>query len=53
MCLAVPGKVVGLKRKGKIAVIDYGPEKREAANLIKAKIGDRVIVQHRNVVEKT
>ncbi|MDD5163737.1 MAG: HypC/HybG/HupF family hydrogenase formation chaperone [Candidatus ainarchaeum sp.] len=52
MCLAVPGKIVELKKKGKIAVIDYGKEKREAANLINAKIGDKVIVQHKNVIEK-
>jgi len=52
MCLAVPGKIVALKQKGKIAVVDYGSEKREAANLIRAKKGDRVIVQHKSVVEK-
>jgi hydrogenase maturation factor len=52
MCLAIPGKIIGLKQRGKIAIIDYGKEKREAANLIRAKIGDKVIVQHKNVVEK-
>ncbi len=52
MCLAVPGKIIELKQKGKIAIIDYGTEKREAANLIGAKKGDKVIVQHKNVVEK-
>jgi hydrogenase maturation factor len=51
LCLAVPGKIVALKQRGKIAVIDYGGEKREAANLIKAKVGDKVIVQHKAVVE--
>ncbi|HLD58355.1 MAG TPA: HypC/HybG/HupF family hydrogenase formation chaperone [archaeon] len=52
MCLAIPGKIVKLKQKGKIAVIDYGKEKREAVNLINAEIGSLVIVQHKNIVEK-
>lgn len=51
MCLAIPGKIVELKQKGKIAVVDYGKEKREAINIINAKIGEKVIVQHKNVVE--
>lgn len=52
MCLAIPGKIIELKQQGKIAVIEYGQEKREAVNLIKARMGDNVIVQHKNVVEK-
>jgi len=52
MCLAIPGKIIELKQEGKIAVIDYGKEKREAANLINAKLGDKVIVQHKNIVER-
>lgn len=52
MCLAVPGTIIKLKKRGKIAVIDYGSEKREAANVIKARIGDIVLVQHKVVVEK-
>ena len=52
MCLAIPGKVVELKQKGKIAVVDYGEEKREAANVIKAKVGEKVLVQHKIVVER-
>ncbi len=52
MCLAIPGKIVKLKKNGKIAVIDYGSEKREAANVIKARVGDSVLAQHKVVVEK-
>ncbi len=52
MCLAIPGKIIELKKRGKIAVIDYGGEKREAANVIKARVGDSVLVQHKVVVEK-
>ena len=53
MCLAIPGKVVELKDNGKIAVVDYGSERREADNsLVKAKPGDWVLVQFKMVVEK-
>ncbi len=53
MCLAIPGKVVELKGKGKVAVVDYGSELREANNsLANAKPGDWVIVQFGTVVEK-
>jgi hydrogenase maturation factor len=51
MCLAIPGKIVELKQKGKIAVVDYSGEKREAANIIHARIGETVLVQHKAVVE--
>ncbi|MBN1940736.1 MAG: HypC/HybG/HupF family hydrogenase formation chaperone [Candidatus Diapherotrites archaeon] len=52
MCLAIPGKIVKLKENGKTAIVDYGTERREAGNIIGAKIGDNVIVQHKLVVEK-
>jgi len=53
MCLAIPGKVVEIKDNGKIAIVDYGSEKREADNsLVKAKVGDWVIVQFKVVVER-
>jgi hydrogenase assembly chaperone HypC/HupF len=42
MCLAIPGKVICIKQDK--AIIDYGEEKREAQNLIDAKVGDYVIV---------
>jgi hydrogenase assembly chaperone HypC/HupF len=52
MCLAFPGKVVALKEKNAIAVIDFGGEKREANNLLcNAKIGDWVLVQFKKIVE--
>lgn len=52
MCLAAQGKIIGLKKKGKIAVVEFGKQKREAANLIKARVGDSVLVQHKIVLEK-
>lgn len=50
MCLAVPGKVISVN--GDNAVVDYICEKREAGNLIKAEVGDYVIVQAKMVVSK-
>lgn len=50
MCLAIPGKIVKLKKEK--AVIYYGETKKEAHNLIKANIGDYVIVQMGRVVQK-
>ena len=50
MCLAIPGKVIGIKQDK--AVIDYGEEKREALNLIGAKVGDFVIVSLGKVAVK-
>lgn len=52
MCLAIPGKIVELKKDGKIAVVDYGPEKREANNILaNAGVGNWVLVQQKAVVE--
>lgn len=50
MCLAIPGKIVKLIKDK--AIIDYGEEKREAQNIINAKVGDYVIVQVGKVVQK-
>lgn len=50
MCLAIPGKVVEVTEDK--ATIDYGEEKREARNLINAKVGDYVIVQMGRVVQR-
>lgn len=50
MCLAIPGKIVKVKKEK--AVIDYGETKKEAHNIIKANIGDYVIVQMGRVVQK-
>ena len=52
MCLAAQGKIVALKQNGKIAVVVFGKETREAANAIKARVGDSVLVQHKIVLEK-
>lgn len=53
MCLALPGKIVELKENGKIAVLDYGGEKREANNeFLKANVGEWVIVQFKIAVQK-
>lgn len=44
MCLAIPAKVVKVKRN--VVIVDVLGEKREVkVNLIKPKIGDYVIVQ--------
>ncbi|MEK6968508.1 MAG: HypC/HybG/HupF family hydrogenase formation chaperone [Nanoarchaeota archaeon] len=51
MCLAVPGKIVRIK-KG-IATVDYGVEKRQAAVLgDEFCIGDYVIVSGKVVIQK-
>ena len=51
MCLAIPGKIVGIKED--TAIVDYGSEKREA-KIVEGnfKIGDFVIVQAKIIVEK-
>lgn len=50
MCLAVPGKIVEVKKDK--AVINYGETRKEAYNIIKASVGDYVIVQMGRVVQK-
>ena len=51
MCLALEGKVVELKEQGKKAVVDFGKQKREYLNVIKAGKGEKVLVQQGMVVE--
>ena len=52
MCLAIPGKIVELRKEGRIALVDYGSEKREANNMLtNAKVGEWVLVQQKAVVE--
>lgn len=52
MCLAIPGKVIGIN--GSAVVISYGDEQREAdASLIDdLKVGDYVIVRAGFVLDK-
>ncbi|MEK6917152.1 MAG: HypC/HybG/HupF family hydrogenase formation chaperone [Nanoarchaeota archaeon] len=51
MCLAVPGKIIEIKKN--IATIDYGSEKREAdCSLLNCKVGDYVIVSNKVVIDK-
>lgn len=52
MCLAVPGKIVEIKKD--TAVVDYGSEQREAnASLLDdLKVGDFVIVNAGFVMQK-
>lgn len=51
MCLAIPGKIVGIH--GDEATVDYGAEQR-AARLVEAgyAVGDYVIVQAKIVITK-
>ena len=46
MCLAIPGKIVEIDKKNEHAKIDYGEGTERKANvtLVKAKIGDYVLV---------
>lgn len=51
MCLAVPGKVIGID--GKVARIDYGGTIREAnISLVEAKVGEYVIVHAGYAIQK-
>ncbi len=51
MCLAVPGKIVGIE--GDVATVDYGSERR-VARIVSGEysIGDYVIVSAKVVSEK-
>ena len=45
MCLAIPGKIIEIKKEENIAIVDYGGLKKEAnLSLVDAKIGDYVLV---------
>jgi len=51
MCLSIPGKVIDIEEDK--AIVDYSGEKREAnTSLVKAKIGDYVIVNAGFIMEK-
>jgi hydrogenase expression/formation protein HypC len=52
MCLAIPGKII--KIEGEKAIADFnGIEKEINVSLIKAKIGDYVVVHAGFAIEKT
>lgn len=51
MCLAIPHKIVSIKDK-KIIVDELGKEKEVTGSLVKAKIGDYVILQNNFIVRK-
>ena len=54
MCLGIPGKVVELRKKEKIAVVDYGGVKKEArVNLLEdISVGDYVLVHAGYAIQK-
>jgi len=52
LCLAIPGKVIRVEKKG-FAVVDYSGERRRAsAELVPVKPGDYVIVQAQFIIQK-
>ena len=46
MCLAIPGKIIEIKKDKEHAIIDYGDGTKRKANvtLVNVKIGDYVLV---------
>lgn len=46
MCLAIPGKIIGISSDKKHAMVDYGDGTKRQANisLVKVKKGDYVLV---------
>jgi len=51
MCLAIPGKII--KVKGQLAAVDFRGIKKEVnISLVKAKIGDYVMVHAGFAIEK-
>lgn len=51
MCLAIPGKVVGIKKDD--ITVEYPGEKRTAKNVgLEIKKGDYVLVQAKMIVQK-
>ena len=53
MCLATPGKIIEVK-KGKKALVDFQGLKKEIdISLVKASVGDWVIVHAGFAIEKT
>jgi len=50
ICLAVPGKVIEIKKD--IATVDYDEIKREAScSLMKVNVGDYVIVNNKFIIQ--
>jgi len=53
MCLAIPGKIIEIKKEENIAIVDYGGLKKEAnLSLVDAKIGDYVLVHVGFAIQK-
>ncbi|MDP2973527.1 MAG: HypC/HybG/HupF family hydrogenase formation chaperone [Candidatus Diapherotrites archaeon] len=52
MCLAIPGKVMGVREKGKKVLIEQQGVQREVFNAINAKEGEFVLVQQGFAVER-
>lgn len=51
MCLAIPGKIIGIK--GDMAAVEYGEVVREAKLVDSSfKVGDYVIIQASFVIQK-
>lgn len=46
MCLAIPGKIIKIDTKNKLATVDYGSSTKRKINisLVRVKIGDYVLV---------
>ncbi len=53
MCLAIPGKVIKIDAKKRLATVDYEAERREASLLLlpNVKVGEYVLVQAKMVVQ--
>ena len=51
MCLAIPVKITVIKNK-KIIFEEAGQEKPASGSLIKAKVGDYVILQNNFIIKK-
>ncbi len=52
MCLATPGKIVKVREKGKAIVEFQGLKKEIDVSLVKASVGDWVIVHAGFAIEK-
>ncbi len=51
MCLAIPYQIVSAKGK-KFIVEEFGKKKEVAGSLVKARVGDYVILQNNFIVRK-
>jgi hydrogenase expression/formation protein HypC len=54
VCLAIPGKIIDIKKKDDSALIDYGDGTKRTINisLVDVKIGDYVLVHAGFAIEK-